>query len=227
MLPLCLDYFSKFFFYFYAKYWLFTYQYGVCNPVRIHGRRINGIYDMIYDRKYHPTKTRFTRVTDIHVYEKYSFWLMGRVGLVVLKLLWVVCFTQFSYMKPKISIQVFYSHLLIRVLFVPFSITVPFQSDNFIYIGKFHAKDFFRQQFLYWQMSQDILCNNNRSRLGYPSVILHGLFWTEVAIPMPQWYCVTFIYTKLSHSVEEWYSTAVSNIIDNNCRGFGFLLKKV
>ena len=80
---------------------------------------------MVYDSKCHPTKTRFTRVTDIDVYEKYSSRLMGRVGLVVLKPLWVICFTQFSHMKLKRTIQVFQSHLLIRVLYVPFSITVP------------------------------------------------------------------------------------------------------
>ena len=62
---------------------------------------------------------------------------------------------------------------------------------------------------------RDVRESDIRDELRFPlgSVVS---FWTDVDIPMAQWYRVTFIYTKFSHNFEECYSTAPSNILDNN-----------
>jgi hypothetical protein len=91
--------------------------------------RINGIYD-IMTANVIQLKLDSLENRDILVYEKYSSRLMGRVGIVVLKPLCVTCFTPFDtkpfmHMKLKRTVQVFQSYLLVRVLYVPFSITVP------------------------------------------------------------------------------------------------------
>ena len=35
-------------------------------------------------------------------------------------------------------------------------------------------------------------------------------------MPLPQRYCVTFIYTKFSHGIYQHYSRAILNITDKN-----------
>ena len=35
-------------------------------------------------------------------------------------------------------------------------------------------------------------------------------------MPLPRQYHVKFTYTKFSRSIDQYYSTAISNIVDNN-----------
>jgi hypothetical protein len=68
-----LDSLSKYFCYFYVQYWLFSYPYGFCNPVRIHGKRLNV---MIWNGKF-----------NIWVWEQYAG--LGKEGEFHICVYWV------------------------------------------------------------------------------------------------------------------------------------------
>jgi hypothetical protein len=68
-----LDILSKYFCYNYLQYWLFSYPYGFCNPVRIHGKRLNYI---IWNGKF-----------NIWVWEQYAG--LGKKGEFHMRIYWL------------------------------------------------------------------------------------------------------------------------------------------